>query len=570
MMKKLPVGIDGFEKIRRNDFYYVDKTGLIVDLLNNWGEVNLFTRPRRFGKSLNMSMLKAFFEVNSDKKLFDGLKIMKETQLCKTYMGRFPVISISLKGVDGRSFEAACAALRGVVGKEAMRFCSLLESDRMSVEDKRMYSQLIEVGNAQNAVFTMSDSVLIESLQTLSILLNKYYERKVIVLIDEYDVPLDKAYQSGFYDEMVTLMRNFLGNVLKSNDALQFAVLTGCLRISKESIFTGLNNLKVHTITDGGYDEYFGFTDGEVQKLLKYYQLSDQYKLIKEWYNGYRFGNVSVYCPWDVVNYCSDVLVNLKASPKNYWANTSGNAMVRQFIDKAGQQTRDEIERLIAGECITKAVNQELTYSELDSSIDHLWSVLFTTGYLTQKEKVYVKEFDEEQYKLMIPNKEIRNLFNSQIKEWFREKTVSEPDKLNMFCNAVIEGREETVQKLLTDYLKQTISIRDTSVRTNRKESFYHGLLIGLLSHSEQWIIKSNEESGDGYSDILIRDMATDTGVVIEVKYAENARFDAACTEALGQIETKNYVESLYDDGMEKIIKYGIAFYKKRCRVLRG
>ncbi|MGN1142513.1 MAG: AAA family ATPase, partial [Oliverpabstia sp.] len=433
--KKLPIGIDNFGKIRVNDFYYVDKTGLIVDLVHNWGEVNLFTRPRRFGKSLNMSMLQAFFEIGCDQSLFHGLKVSMERELCENYMGKFPVISITLKGVDGLSFENASAALRNTIGKEALRFEYLLESNRLSDREKEMYAQIIRVSDENKAIFSMPDALLADSLQTLSMLLAKHHGQKVIILIDEYDVPLDKAFQSGYYEEMVSLIRNLLGNALKTNEYLQFAVLTGCLRISKESIFTGLNNIKVHTITDTRYDEYFGFTNEEVEELLHYYHLEERFETVQEWYDGYQFGNVGVYCPWDVMNYCDAVLADPEKEPENYWANSSGNAMVRRFIDRASQQTRTEIEQLIAGQSITKNVNMELTYNELDSTIDHLWSVLFTTGYLTQCGRA-----DGKALKLLIPNREIRELFISQIQEWFRETTGADHEKIQRFCMAFPNG----------------------------------------------------------------------------------------------------------------------------------
>lgn len=565
MKKKLPIGIDGFEKIRTNDFYYVDKTGLIIDLLKNWGEVNLFTRPRRFGKSLNMSMLKAFFETDCDKKLFDGLKVSKEKELCEKYMGQYPVISITLKSIDGLDYQSACAALRSEVGMEALRFRFLADSCKLSEEERAMFRQLIEVGDRQNAVFTMTDAVLLTSLKVLSQLLAKHFGRKVILLIDEYDVPLDKAFHVGYYDEMISLLRNLFGNALKTNEYLQFAVLTGCLRISKESIFTGLNNLKIHTVTDAQFDEYFGFTDADVKEMLEFYELTDHADTIKEWYDGYRFGNVSVYCPWDVINYCCAVLADPKAAPENYWANTSGNAMVRRFIDKANQQTRDEIERLIAQESIRKPVNQELTYNELDNSIENLWSVLFTTGYLTQRGRY--GEGAEQQYDLVIPNREIRSLFVIQIQAWFKEASRGDVSRLEQFCRAFLQGDAERIEELLDGYLWSSISIRDTAVRTVKKENFYHGMLLGLLQYEDSWIIKSNAESGEGYSDILIRTPER-IGVVIEVKYAQDGSLERGCTEAMEQIEEKKYETSLIDDGMKTIVKYGIAFYKKNCKVI--
>lgn len=559
--KKLPIGIDSFEKIITEEFYYADKTALIKDLLLNWGEVNLFTRPRRFGKSLNMSMLKCFFEKDCNPNLFDGLEISKEKELCEKYMGQFPVISITLKGADALNYTSACNQLRTIIGTEAERFSFLIESDRLTSNDKEKYRALTHL---ENGCYTMADIILINSLKTLSMLLAKHYDRKVIILIDEYDVPLDKAFQTGYYDEMLALIRSLLGNALKSNEYLHFSVLTGCLRISKESIFTGLNNMKVHTIADARYDEYFGFTDDDVKALLTCYSLENHFDTVKEWYDGYRFGNVAVYCPWDVINYCDAILGDENRQPENYWANTSGNTMVRRFIDKANQQTKNEIEQLIAGDCVTKSLNMELTYSDLDSSIDNLWSVLFTTGYLTQQGSV-----DGKQFKLKIPNREIRELFITQIQTWFEETTHTDVSRIEKFCNAFPEGNTQLIEEMMNDYLWSTIGIRDTAVRKNLKENFYHGLLLGLLRYKDNWIIKSNTESGEGYSDILI-ETPERIGIVIEVKYAEDGSLEKWCTEALGQIERNDYSARLLEDGMKSIIKYGIAFYKKRCQVMSG
>ena len=558
--KKLPIGIESFEEIRKEGFYYVDKTGVIEELLEKWGKVNLFTRPRRFGKSLNMSMLKTFFEIGGEPALFAGLNISKNQELCEKYMGQFPVISISLKSVEGLSFPAACEALKTVVGTEALRFSFLEESTVLSENDKKMYRQLTKVGTSETGLFEMSMEVLTSSLKTLSSLLCKHCGKQAILLIDEYDVPLDKAFQYGYYDEMVSLLRNMFGNVLKTNKDLYFAVLTGCLRISKESIFTGLNNLKVLTLTDVRFDEYFGFTDQEVKEMLEYYELSDHYGEIKKWYDGYRFGNVEVYCPWDVINYCDLLKEDPNAQPQDYWSNTSGNSMVRRFIDKADTQTRDEIERLIAGEEIVKEIHQELTYNELDSSIENLWSVLFTTGYLTQRGQVGKK------YRLTIPNNEIRELFILQIREWFQDVSRKDGETLNQFCEAFPEHDPKKIEDIFNDYLWNTISIRDTA--SAKKENFYHGILLGLLGYKSNWLVKSNAESGIGYSDILVEVPKNRTGIVIELKYAEKGDMDAACEEALQQIEDRDYVAKLKDDGMKKIIRYGIACYKKNCKVV--
>ena len=561
MGKKLPVGIESFEEFSKENFYYIDKTMFIAELLNNWGKVNLFTRPRRFGKSLNMSMLKAFFEIGGDKALFDGLEITQEKELCEKYMGKFPVISITLKGVNGRSYDGAFRALRDVIGTEIKRFSLLEESSKLTSQDKAIYKALIDMKNGESS---MSSQLLSTSLQKASQLLAKHYGSKVILLIDEYDVPLDKAFQGGYYEEMVSLLRSLFGNALKTNEYLYFAVLTGCLRISKESIFTGLNNLKVHTITDSRYDEYFGFTDADVNELLSFYGLKDYADTIQEWYDGYQFGNVKVYCPWDVINHCDALLDDKNAEPENYWANTSGNGMVRRFIGKADRQTRSELERLIAGESIVKPINQELTYSELDTSIDNLWSVLFTTGYLTQRGRRA-----GGQWELAIPNREIRELFVKQIQEWFKEETRADAGKLEQFCQAFPKGDVSAVEEMLREYLWKSISIRDTAVRKDMKENYYHGFLLGLLQYENNWEIQSNAESGEGYSDISIRTQNR-TGVVIEVKYAEDGNLEKGCEEALGQIEDRKYDAALQRDGMEKIMKYGIAFYKKNCRAGLG
>ena len=560
--KKLPVGVDSFSKLIRQNFYYIDKTDLLMNLLNNWAEVNLFTRPRRFGKSLNMSMMQTFFEIGCDKTLFDGLKISEEKELCQEYMGQFPVISVSLKGVEGQNFQEALAAMKWIIGQEALRFRFLLDSSRLSAEDKEMYRQLIEVGKGESGLFIMSNDTLGVSLKIRSDLLCRHYGKGVILLIDEYDVPLDKAFQYGYYDQMVSLLRIVFGNVLKTNSSLYFAVLTGCLRISKESIFTGLNNLKTLTITNAQFDEYFGFTDKEVREMLSYYELEEHYETMKEWYDGYRFGKTDVYCPWDAINFCDDLRADDEAYPQNYWSNTSGNAIVHRLLNKADSVTKNEIENLIAGNEIIKEIHQELTYSELDQSVENLWSVLFTTGYLTQRGRV-----DGRKYRLAIPNREIRELFITQIREWFRQTSRNDTGTLETFCQAFPQKNAAKIEELLNEYLWHTISIRDISGR-EKKENFYHGILLGLLRYKENWLIKSNAESGEGYSDILIEIPESRTGIIIEIKYAEGAAFDLSCHKAVEQIREKHYDAILLEDGMENIIKYGIAFYKKRCKVL--
>ena len=561
MKTKLPMGIENFREIRRQKFYYVDKTALIRKLLENWGKVNLFTRPRRFGKTLNMSMLKCFFEIGSDSALFDGLEISKETQLCEEYLGKFPVISITLKGATGRTFDEAKSMLRRLIGKEAQRFQVLMQSDKLTELEHQQYKTLIHMND--KGIFTMEDEVLKDSLFTLTQLLKKHYGQDVIMLIDEYDVPLDKAYQSGYYDDMVELIRSLFGNAFKTNDSLYFAVLTGCLRISKESIFTGLNNFKVYTVKDVRYKEYFGFIDTEVRQMLEYYGFTSHYDATKEWYNGYLFGNTGIYCPWDVINYCGDLRDGSVTEPQNYWVNTSSNDIVRRFVSKANTTTRDEIEVLIDGGSVKKRIRQELTYRDLDSNIDNLWSILFTTGYLTQR------GFDSNDLtELVIPNKEIRWIFVQQIREWFQEESVKDSKKLESFCRAFQENDTKAIERGFNEYLWNTISIRDTSVRKEMKENFYHGILLGLLAYMDGWLVKSNAESGEGYSDISIEIRQREIGIVIELKYAENGTFDVSCQEALRQIHERKYETALIENGLHTIYRYGIACYKKRCKVV--
>ena len=561
--KKLPIGIDGFEKIRTNDFYYVDKTMFIAELLQNWGEVNLFTRPRRFGKTLNMSMLKCFFEIGGKKELFNGLQISQDKKLCEEYMGKFPVISISLKSVDGLSFEAACAALRSVIGDEAARFQFLPESGNLSKNERERYEALI---HTEKGLFVMDDELLVNSLKTLSRLLAKHYGRNVILLIDEYDVPLDKAFQAGYYDKMLNLLRNMLGNALKTNDALYFAVLTGCLRISKESIFTGLNNLNVMTVSDPYFCDSFGFTEEEVRELLQYYGLEDYRDIVHDWYDGYRFGDQAIYCPWDVIKYAQILLRDKNAKPDNYWANTSGNDLVSHLLEHADQTTKYDVEKLINGETITKSIRQELTYRDIDDSVDNVWSVLYSTGYLTG---THAKNADADVFTLRIPNGEIRKLFCGLVQDWFREMTRSDVSRINRFCRAFPAGDVSTIQDMLHDYLWDSISVRDTAVRVNRKENFYHGMLLGLLQSQGTWGVQSNAETGRGYSDISIRTPER-IGIVIELKYAHDGDLQKACAEALSQIEEKKYAVGLQREGMKKIIKYGIAFCEKECMVVKG
>lgn len=557
---KLPVGIDSFDKIRKNGFYYIDKSGLIEQLVQLGGEVTLFTRPRRFGKTLNMSMLRSFFETGTDASLFDGLYISGNKEICDEYMGKYPVIFLSLKDVDGLKYENAKYRIMELIGREAERYFFLGDSDRLSENEKEQYKAVIAL---QNGKYSMDENVLTSSLRLLSHLLFKHYGEKTVILIDEYDVPLDKAFQNGYYQEMVSLIRGLFGMALKTNDSLQFAVLTGCLRISKESIFTGLNNFKVLSILDSRFDEQFGFTDQEVQKILDDYELSSHFEETKEWYDGYRFGKADIYCPWDVINYVEQLRYDPAAVPQDFWSNSSGNAMVRRFIDMADVSTKNEIERLIAGESIEKDVTPELTYDELEKSIENLWSVLFTTGYLTHKGRT-----ESGKYRLVIPNREVRNLFVKKIREWFSDVSRKDGQTLEQLCDAFVNKNVEKIEQIFGDYLWNTISIRDTAVAKEKKENFYHGILLGLLGYKSTWLIKSNAESGIGYSDILVEVPTNRTGIVIELKYAEGGDMDAACEEAMRQIEEKGYIAKLKQDGMRNFIRYGIACFKKDCRVV--
>ena len=557
-LKKLPIGIENFEKLRQEDFYYIDKTRLIEQLLTRWGEVNLFTRPRRFGKSLNMSMLQSFFEIGKDKTLFDGLRISDNQELCEKYQGKFPVVSVSLKGINGATYEEARRFLIKIINEEARRLSVLSDSTELDETDHELLTQLKKK--------EMTNDSLVYSIRELTELLEKHYGSKVIVLIDEYDVPLAKANENGYYDEMVLLIRNLFENALKTNNSLKFAVLTGCLRIAKESIFTGLNNFKVYSITDKSFDETFGFTDAEVRELLRYYGQEKYYETVKEWYDGYRFGNVDVYCPWDVINFCSDHLADPGLEPKNYWANTSGNSVISHFIDSVGKPqklTRMELEQLVNGGIVQKEINSELTYKELYSSIDNLWSTLFMTGYLTQR-----GEPSGNRYNLVIPNREIRNIITNHILKMFKENVKDDGKTVSDLCDALLNQNPEKVELIFTEYMKKTISIRDTFARKPTKENFYHGLLLGILGFKENWSVMSNRESGDGFGDILIRIEDEDVGIVIEVKYADDENLQGECEKALQQIIDIRYTEALEQEGIHTIIKYGIACYRKKCKVL--
>lgn len=569
-LKNLPVGVESFEEMRREEFYFVDKTGLIGDLLNNRGKVNLFTRPRRFGKTLNMSMLKSFFEIGCDRSLFDGLKISGDTKLCEEYMGQFPVVSLSLKGVEALDFPTACRMMARVINEEARRLQFLLESERLTEIDKESFSGLLKKD--------MDIDMLSYSIRGFTEALHKHYGKRVIVLIDEYDVPLAKANEYGYYDEMVMLVRGLFGAVLKTNDNLQFAVLTGCLRVAKESIFTGLNNFKVLSIMDAAYAEYFGFTDAEVREMLHYFGFDYAYDVIKEWYDGYRFGNTDVYCPWDVICYCDKLRFDPGLQPQNFWINTSGNQVIEHFIERMDRKktfrrddgtedtarlTKGEMERLINGDAVQKEIHLELTYKDLYSAVDNIWSVLFMTGYLTRRGNA-----DGNTVNLVIPNREIRNLYTEQIMKLFKEQVSRDGETLEAFCEALYAGKPEEVEEQFTSYMEKTISVRDTFVRKPLKENFYHGLLLGILGFKAGWSVTSNREAGDGFSDIQIAIDDADVGIIIEVKYAQDGDCEAECRKALGQIDANRYAENFYQDGIGTLLKYGIACSRKKCRVM--
>ena len=551
LTKKLPVGIEDFEEMRKQDFYYVDKTGLIVDLLAGWGKVNLFTRPRRFGKTLNMSMLKCFFEIGTDKSLFDGLRVSEEKELCEKYMGKYPVVFVSLKDVDGLTFETAYQSLCQLLVAETTRLCFLQESSQLAANEKAFINRMT------HEQYTEMD--IRGSLKMLCALLEKHYAQKPILLIDEYDVPLDKAYYHGYYPQMIDLIRAMFQAALKTNSSLFFAVLTGCLRVSKESIFTGLNNLKVCSISDVKFDEFFGFTDEEVRAMLSAYGLESHYDETREWYDGYRFGGQDVYCPWDVINYCDDLLSNPRQKPRAYWMNTSGNDMVRRLIDRSTNGTTQmEIERLIAGETITKTLNEQLTHNEVDASIENIWSLLYMTGYLTA-----VDYPDGNRYELRIPNREVRQIYMQQVLSWFNHKVESETDKLTNLYAAFETGDTETIKEILDEQLLDTVSFYDA------RESFYHGFLLALLSTCANWNVSSNIETGKGRSDIIVGRKDRKIGFVVEVKDVKDEdKLDAACEAGMKQIDEKDYTALLRRFRVKEIRKYAIAFWDKECRVV--
>lgn len=555
--KKMPaVGLEDFEKLRRRGGYYVDKTGMVAELLRSPAEVTLFTRPRRFGKTLNMTMLKSFFEIGTDPALFDGLAISGETDLCEQYMGKYPVVFVTLKDMDGSDFSTACRLAAARISEEASRFGFLAASPFLDEEDKELYAKLRRRD--------MTLDTLSGSLKDFCRLLEKHYGRKTVLLIDEYDVPLQKAFYNGYYDEMVRLIRSMFSQALKTNMSLELAVLTGCLRISKESIFTGMNNLSVMTVADEDFADCFGFTDGEVREMLKYYSLSGCYGTARDWYDGYRFGSVEVYCPWDVVSYVGRLQRNPKAQPENFWANSSGNDVVRDFVQKVDVSVAaEEMEALVAGEIVRKEIRQELTYREMYSSIENLWSLLYMTGYLTKR-----GEAEGRLVPLSLPNMEIRDIFTAQIMDLFKEQVARDGDMVRKFCDALLNGDAGRAEELLGQYLKKTVSIRDTFGQRNLRENFYHGILLGILSYKGNWYVTSNYETGDGYGDILVRNRDEGWGIVIEVKYAHGGNLEKEAEQALKQIRERRYDEKLRDCGIGRVLKYGIACYRKQCRVV--
>lgn len=555
--KMLPIGVENFEKLRRNDMYYVDKTEMISDLIMNHGDANLFTRPRRFGKTLTMDMLKTFFEIGQDASLFDGLTISSHSDICEKYQNKYPVVFISLKGATGSTYEKANSMIKQLVAEEYQRHSYLADSDILDSIEKDQFNRIRSI--------SLNEGDLENSLRTLTRLLCKHHNQKVILLIDEYDVPLDKSFLNGYYDDMVSFIRIFLGEALKTNDNTEFAVVTGCLRISKESIFTGVNNFKVFSINDTRFSDYFGFTNDEVKEMLSYYGIIDKYETTKAWYDGYLFGKTEIYCPWDVLNHCDTVVNTDDIEPQAYWINSSGNDIIRKFIEMANSTTKSELELLIAGNTVVKTIKQELTYADLYSSIENMWSILYMTGYLTKRSIPERKQFE-----LAIPNLEIREIFEEQIYEWFKDFSRKDSSTLNAFCQTFADGNEEEAQKQFTAFLRKTISIRDTYVKAAKKENFYHGILLGLLSYRDDWIVKSNVESGDGYSDIVIKIPDDEIGMIIEVKYGEDSDMEKGCADALAQIERMNYSEILEDDEVQTIYKYGIACYKKRCKIVKA
>ena len=548
---KLPVGIENFEDIRKLGFYYIDKTKLIEQLLQNWGKVNLFTRPRRFGKTLNMSMLRTFFEIGMDKSLFEGLYISKNKELCDEYMGKYPVIFLSLKGIDGLTFEEAIIRITTIIKNEARRHHYLKNSDKLIEEEIKQFQSLLD-GKADD---------ITDSIRLLSELLCKHYGKKTIILIDEYDVPLDKAFQKGYYDEMVRFIRSLFESALKTNSALEFSVITGCLRISKESIFTGLNNLAVNSILSNKYSESFGFVQYEVDELMEYYNIEEKSQLMKKWYDGYLFGKSEVYNPWSVLNQVKEWSEDKDISAIPWWTNTSSNNIIRTLVSQADNETKDIIENLIHGGSVETVLKETVTYGDLTENNENIWSFLFFTGYLKIKEIVKTGEVIGEPtiYSLVIPNLEIKSCYTDIIIQYFEiyKKAIN---KDNLY-KALLGRNAQDFAEQITDLLRKTISYYDST------ESFYHGLISGLLSGNVYYKVESNRETGDGRSDLaLYQQDVAQNAVILEFKVCgKNETADEAAKRALKQINDRDYASKAREDGYKNIIKYGVAFKGKMC-----
>lgn len=560
--KPLPIGIDNFEKLITRGYYFVDKTLLIKDLLDNKADANLFTRPRRFGKTLNMSMLQYYFEDRRDELtgdkidnsyLFEGLNIKEEGEQYTEYIGQYPVINLSLKSGKQPNYKMAYDSLIDEIMKEYRRHNFVLNSDKLLESEKKIFLN-ISNGEAKEIEYA-------KSLQFLSICLEKYFGRKTIILIDEYDVPLENAFFQGFYDEMISFMRSLFESALKTNPSLEFSVITGCLRISRESIFTGLNNLKIISILDDRYAEHFGFTDDEVIKICEDYNMQQKYETIKQWFNGYIFGETNVYNPWSVMQYVDDLKANINKSPKSYWANTSSNSIVKRLIERADDITKGEIEALIEGKTIEKPVHEDITYDDVYDNLDNLWNFMFFTGYFKKISERMDENTQENFVELAIPNLEVKYIFRTKILKWFNEKIKSED--LSLLYTSIIKGEVDVFQKEVNRLLKKTISFNDAY------ENFYHGFMIGLLSHMDGYIVKSNRETGDGRCDIYIKPLSIfDKAVIIEMKVCDKPKeLFTKSQDALQQIEDKKYAYELNESGYEDIIKYGMAFYRKDCLV---
>ena len=551
--KPLPIGIDNFEMLITRGYYFIDKTLLIKDLLDNKAAVNLFTRPRRFGKTLNMSMLQYFFE-NSSKDnsyLFENLNIMKVGQKYTSHMGQYPVINLSLKSAKQPNFELAYISIRRRIAEEYKRHEYILESEQLQHEKERYLKILKEQGE---------EGDYIDSLYFLCECLEKYHNKKVIILIDEYDVPLENAFFEGFYDRMIAFIRSIFESALKTNSSLEFAVITGCLRISRESIFTGLNNLEIISVLNKSYSEYFGFTQDDLKVILKDYELLEKEELIKNWYNGYVFGNTEVYNPWSVVRFVKDLVTDLNTFPTSYWANTSSNSIVRSLIEKADTATKKEIELLIEGKTIEKPVHEDITYDEIYDTMDNLWNFMFFTGYFKKVNERMDSE-DNRYLELSIPNREVKYIFRSKILKWFEEKVKAKD--LSKLYTSIINGEPQIFEEELGRLLIETISFNDAY------ENFYHGFVVGALANMHDYIVKSNREGGKGRSDLFIKSVSKrGIAIVIEFKIAKNIDdLEKRADDALKQIENKGYDMELRSEGYKNIIRYGISFCEKDCYI---